>query len=141
MDNLKLMKQYNLKFAVNSQITSLNQEISGVKKLLDFLLTFENIRSIKLGAIGFSLYKSEKNYKKYAPSLTSIYEIRDLLNSYSEKYKSIPISFSGYSSVKDILRDPESKKKSFSERARCSGNFYCFVILPDGKVTICEELY
>jgi radical SAM protein with 4Fe4S-binding SPASM domain len=139
--SLKWMRQYNLKFAVNSQITSLNQEISGVKNLLDFLLTFENLRSIKLGAIGASLYKSEKNYKKYAPSLTRIVEIQDLLNSYQEKYKSISISFSGYSSVKDILKNYEEKTKFFAERARCTANFNCFVILPDGQVTICEELY
>lgn len=141
INSLKWMKKYNLKFAINSQITSLNQEISDVKNLLDFLLTFENLRCIRLGAIAASLYKSEKNYKKYAPSLANIDKIKDLLNSYKEKYKSIPISFSGYQSIKDILRNSEEKEKSYSERARCSGNFYCFVILPDGQVTICEELY
>ena len=30
---------------------------------------------------------------------------------------------------------------SFFKKALCSGNFQGFIILPDGKVTICEELY
>jgi len=141
LNSLKLMRQYDLKIAVNAQITSLNQEISGVKDLLDFLLTFENLYSFRLGAIGYSLYKSEENYKKYAPSLEIITEIRKMIKHYKEKYKRVSISISGYSSVKDIQKKPDEKEKFFSKRARCSGNFYAFVVLPDGQVTVCEELY
>jgi radical SAM protein with 4Fe4S-binding SPASM domain len=141
LNSLKLMKQYDLKIAVNAQITSLNQEISGIKNLLDFLLTFENLYSIRVGAIGSSLYKSEENYKKFAPSLAKMSEIREIINQYKEENKHIFIAMSGYISEKDILRKPEEKEKSFLKRARCSGNFYTFVILPNGDVTICEELY
>ena len=35
----------------------------------------------------------------------------------------------------------EEKKKAFSERARCTGNQSSFIILPNGDVTICEEVY
>ena len=53
-----------------------------------------------------------------------------------------PIKYSSLYSVseeKNITYD--EKLKVFNNRGICSGNFSSLFILPDGKVTICEELY
>lgn len=96
-----------------------------------------------MGAAGFSLYKSEEDYFFYRPGLEEIKKIEDYANELKGKYADkININFSGYSERGRLINtDQAEKKKNFISRARCPGNFYSFSILPDGKVTICEELY
>jgi radical SAM protein with 4Fe4S-binding SPASM domain len=43
--------------------------------------------------------------------------------------------------IEDVLEEKRLKAKRFSERSICSGNKSFLFILPDGNVTICEELY
>lgn len=64
----------------------------------------------------------------------------DQLDDLKLKYPEKDISFSG------VIPDPysftyETKEKNYWERAFCTGNRRAFTILPDGQVTICEELY
>lgn len=125
----------------NTQVTSVNQH--NISQLLDYILSLKNIRRVNFGVAGFSLYKTEENYRKYRADLDNIKKIETTLNELKPKYKNkVNISFSGYASRNDLFPEkPEDKAKRFMERARCSGNFYAFIILPDGKATICEELY
>jgi len=139
--SIEALDKEGIKIAINSQITSINDNPINTRKLLDYFVNLKNIRSIRLGAAGFSIYQSAENYKKIAPSREKILQIEALIKSYKERYQNISIAFSGYNTEESILNDDKTKEKSFSERARCSGNFYAFIILPDGKVTVCEELY
>lgn len=141
MKSIEDLDKEEIKIAINSQITSINDNLVNTKKMLDYFVNLKNIRSIRFGVAGFSIYKSADNYKKIAPSLGKVLKIEELIKSYKESYQNISISFSGYNKKESIFNDHDAKQKSFSERARCSGNFYAFVILPDGKVTVCEELY
>lgn len=44
--------------------------------------------------------------------------------------------------LRDFNRLPlKDKEKRFKNRTMCSGNLNALYILPDGQVTICEELY
>lgn len=65
------------------------------------------------------------NLKKYIDNVYSNYEFEILV------------------SDGDVPDDylPEVRKQRFNHRAFCSGNTKSMVILPDGRVTICEELY
>lgn len=66
-------------------------------------------------------------------------KLEDLKRVYDNR---IDINFSSYPLENDFSgKSPEKKKKNYDERSRCSANFYAFIVLPDGKVTICEELY
>ena len=40
-----------------------------------------------------------------------------------------------------IPKDPNERKIMWENRANCTGNRDGFIILPDGRVTPCEELY
>lgn len=141
IDMIKCLEKEDFEIFINGQISNLNNKPENVKKMLDYLLTFNNIRRIKLGAIGYSFYKPPGNYEKITPSLSSIKNIEEIVNTYKAKYKNVAISFSGYSAKDSYIDEPGNKEKRYSDRAKCSGNFYAFIILPDGKVTICEELY
>ncbi|MBI4647186.1 MAG: SPASM domain-containing protein [Bacteroidia bacterium] len=47
----------------------------------------------------------------------------------------------GYSDKSNFFSDLKEKEEKFRKRVSCTGNIENFYILPDGKVTICEELY
>ena len=142
-----MMKTFNnldargIAIYTNTQLMSINTKHIG--ELIDFLLSLENIKRINMGAAGYSIYKGEERFLKYKPSLEAVKKVEQHVNELKEIYKDkIAINFSGYQDKHSILdKDLEEKKKAFDKRARCSANFYSFVLLPDGKVTICEELY
>lgn len=141
LETLKNLDEQGIDIYTNSQFTSINT--GHAKELIHYLLKLENIRRINMGAIGFSLYRSEENFHHYKPALEEIKKIESFVNELKGKYgEKININFSGYTDKDSIVNiDPEEKKKNFIGRARCLGNFYSFSILPDGKVTVCEELY
>lgn len=138
---LKLLDKEGFTIFINGQITRSNDSPKGVKEMLDFFLGLNNIRSIKFGAIGYSLYKSTEHFHMISPRIKNLHKIEELFNEYKAKHNNIIINFSGYSSNKKYINEFSEKEKSYNDRVRCSGNFYAFVIMPDGKVTICEELY
>ena len=90
---------------------------------------------------GFSLYKSPDFYNSIKPSLASIERIEQYIQEL-EKEERLKIDF--VISSPDTENDYNSKRhkeQHFDHRSVCTGNQRSFVILPDGKVTICEELY
>jgi radical SAM protein with 4Fe4S-binding SPASM domain len=141
METLKKLDEKGFEIFTNTQITSTND--GNIPQLLDFLLTLKNIKRINMGAAAFSLYLGEAKYKEYRVSLEKLEQLKMRLEDLNKQcWENITINFAGYSDKNGLIdKAPEEKKKSFGERARCSGNFYSFTILPDGKVTICEELY
>lgn len=143
LNTIRNLDEYGFQVYINSQICSINSNLENVKKLLDFLLGLKNIKRISIGAAGYSLYRGDEEYLKYRAHLKDIKEIEKYVEDIKEKnIDKVRINFSGYFQQSDyITNDEENKKKKFAERARCSGNFYALVLLPDGKVTVCEELY
>ena len=47
------------------------------------------------------------------------------------------LSFLGYAE----FQTEEERRAHFSYRPQCTGNVHGFFVLPDGKVTICEQMY
>jgi len=141
VQTLKSLDEKGFEIFTNSQVTSINQD--SISRLLDFLLTLKNIKRISVGAAGFSLYRGELKFKEYKAKLSAVEALKERMKDLMAKYgDTISINFAGYSERSGFFeKAQEEKKKDFGDRARCSGNFYAFVILPDGKVTICEELY
>lgn len=141
LETFKLLDDSGFDIFTNTQLTSINMD--NIKELVDFLLALKNIKRINIGAASFSLYKGEKNFLEYKPSLERLKEIENYVNDCKDKYADrVELNFSGYlEGDKTVGVEEGEKRKNFYERANCSGNFYAFVILPDGQVTICEELY
>ena len=139
-ETIQLLDKLGFEIYTNTQISVVNQD--NILQLLNYLLSLKNIKRINMGAIGFSLYTAEGNYLKYRPDIDKVKRIEDHINAIKQQYKErVFLNFSGYNDGNKILADHDEKKKSFSERSRCTANFSAFIILPDGKVTICEELY
>jgi len=138
---LKELDKDDFEIHTNTQVNSQNQE--NIHLLLDYLLSLKNIKRMNISAAGYSIYKGEENYLVYKPDLEHVKKIESTVNDLKAKYENtIDINFSGYIEKSGLIdKTFEEKKRDFMSRSRCSANFYSFVILPDGKVTICEELY
>jgi radical SAM protein with 4Fe4S-binding SPASM domain len=141
---LHLLEEYEIPFYTNSVITKFNSSIVSIGNLVNFLVTFKYIKRIGLTAAGYSLYKTEAEFQEYKASLKDLDAIRDYIDSIKLKHIDIKI-FMGSHLVKDDIisefDDVKLKEMKFKKRASCTGNIENFYILPDGKVTICEELY
>lgn len=140
-ETFKKLDKADMEIFTNTQVTSFNQD--NIHLLIDFLLGLKNIKRINIGTAGYSLYKTAKEYLEYKPDLEGVKKVETTVNELKAKYGKKPyISFSGYTKESDFIgKKPEEKMKSYFERARCTANFYACVLLPDGKATICEELY
>jgi radical SAM protein with 4Fe4S-binding SPASM domain len=141
LKTLKNLDENDFEIYINTQITSINQY--NIDQLIDSMLKLKNIKRLTLGPAGFSLYKTESQYRQYRPDLERIKKLEENVNDLKAEHGNrIYISFSGYNKETNLINlTREEKKNNFYKRSRCSANFYALILLPDGKATICEELY
>lgn len=140
-ETFKKLDKTDIDIFTNSQVCSYNQD--SIHLLIDFLVNLKNIKRINIGTAGYSLYKTDNEYLQYRPDIAGVTKVGDIVSERKAKYGKNPhINFTGFIKESDIVgKKHEEKMKSFWDRSRCTANFYAIVILPDGKVTICEELY
>ena len=131
----------NIVLHTNSIITKYNCSRQGVISLLNFLTSLRNIKQINISAAGYSMYIPSDEYQKLKPSEEDLLKINDLVNEYSLKNPNIEINFASYVTNEEINGSKSVKEKLFQQRSFCTANNTGIIILPDGKVTICEELY
>ena len=124
----------------NTILTKFNSDLEkDIKPLLEYLTSFSNIKKISFGDAGYSLYKSNEHYQQIKVPLDDVKRIATYMQ---EEI------VGRYPNIRFRLPDPQENTMfdcknfaEFQERAMCTGNQRTFIILPDGKVTICEELY
>lgn len=121
---------------IHSILCAHNSSVGEVSKLISYLLQFPHVKSIKFSPAGFSLYR--RNNSKFLPRLSELEDIQELIEQYNGTLSDadIKISITPISTA-----DEFQNATSFSNRSFCTGNTRGFVVLPDGRVTICEELY
>ncbi len=111
LGTLKNLDENGFEINTNTQLNSINT--GHVDALIEYLLNFKNIKRINIGAAGFSLYKGEKNFRRYRAALADVKRIEVFANELKEKYKdNVIINFSGYAErAKILIADKEEKKK------------------------------
>lgn len=137
MEALEELDKRDFEIRVNGIITKYNQD--SMADYFDVLLQYKNIRRIRVRPVGFSRFPKGSDLPSLRPTEEKLKEIESLV---------IELNRQDPGRVRMDRFDlnhrscsHEEKKRNFSLRAGCSGNFTGFVILPDGQVTICEELY
>ena len=141
LKTLENLDKNNFDIRINSQITSINQD--SMEEHLNYLLGFENINRIRVRATAYSLYTAKDTYSAIRPAKDKVDEIEKMVTRLREKHgHRVTLDFFEYPGRKKYINPSTGEKQAlFNHRPQCSGNFSFFCILPDGKVTICEELY
>jgi radical SAM protein with 4Fe4S-binding SPASM domain len=113
-------------------ITKYNDSIEYVTNLLNFLIQFEMVKTINIAPGSYSIYKPFV----FSSTVKKIDKIRELVKSFEQK-TSAKLNVQG----NNIFINAEERKENFKSRGLCSENMSSFYVLPDGKVTICEQMY
>jgi radical SAM protein with 4Fe4S-binding SPASM domain len=130
------LEKAKVHFRINTIVTKYNSGFNEIEKLVDYLLHFEFFNQITIGCVGFTLYKSPKHNRSIMPNKLNIESVfKQLMEKYANNSR---IIISEITLFKDNFH---LSHETFFKKALCTGNFQGFIILPDGKVTICEELY
>jgi radical SAM protein with 4Fe4S-binding SPASM domain len=129
------LEEAGIKVRINSVITPLN--IHDVINLTRFLTTFSNVYRIAFSPYTKSRFHHDDTYYldpvKYADLVK---QAQDILADFPH------IKFFPGEIVSDSGDDDLAKREAaWNQRAFCTGGRHAFVLLPDGKVTMCEELY
>ena len=121
---------------IHAVLCAQNTSIEKLSELIEYITKYANVKNITFSPAGFSLYRG--NYEKYCPRLDVIEEVRCFVESYNGNL------LEGKPKIKMdsfFTEDYFKNNESFNKRAVCPANLRDFVVLPDGRVTICEQLY
>lgn len=135
-DTLAYASKIGLKININTVLTKYNSSVEGVHQLLSLTASYPCVQTHRLNPTGFSLYKD--NFDEIRASRQSIEQLEQRLSQWKEEFD-INITLAYYEC--ENFFNPSYKQSKFKNRAICTGNVWNMVILPNGDVTICEELY
>ena len=140
-NTLKLLEKHELPVSIKSVITNYNQDIKELELLLNNLIKFKNISKISISPAEYSLYKKEDGFLNYRTDMKQWELLSDFVRAFAAKIMDVRINSQGAQSKETIFNHVDNKNIAFKKRGLCSGNVTSLYILPDGNVTICEELY
>ena len=142
LDTMSLLDKYNIPVMVHSVLTKYNSNIVDMKSIYDALRKFRCVVDWHVVKGDPSLYP-KVDYAKIEIAPMDLNNIIDYLSSLkNETDMPIHIPERAYIGTVDLnTNNANSRINQFFKRSFCSGLFSSLYILPDGKVTMCEQLY
>lgn len=136
-ESLEKLSEVGLRVSVNTVLTPYNSEVQEVRQLLMELAEYRCVDRVSLTPAGFSLYREDT---QYLPALASVLAVRDMVNEeFAGKVGNMFVRVAAY--AEKPPKSCEDRAAVYANRAYCTANTRNIVVLPDGRVTICEELY
>ncbi|MFD0835223.1 radical SAM protein [Mariniflexile aquimaris] len=141
-ESISKFTKHGFKLRVNIVLTKYNDSIEEIVNVLNFLKGFPSVYEISLNPAGRSIYKGESEFNNFKISLESYNKLENYFNNQKniEDYH-FNIIVSGLNTRERYVQDIELKKSEFEGRIYCSANLSKIHILPDGNVSICDQLY
>lgn len=145
-DTLKNLDRFRIKVQIHTILTSINDSINDMISIYEFISRLTYIQSWKIDVAASTLYKSEDDYA----NIKSRRERLKLLTKFFETIKQQNSKIEIISGDIDLENNPNPNELSVQDKqiffthkrdVFCAANYSSLFILPDGKVTICEELY
>lgn len=142
LHTMALLNKYNIPVMIHSVLTRYNASVEDMKSVYDALIGFKCVVDWHIVKGEPSLY-SKVDYKTIEIAPTDLNDIIDYLSSLKvDTGMSIRPPEKAYiGKVSAEVKVGEKQVNSFFSRSFCSGLFSSLYILPDGKVTMCEQLY
>lgn len=137
-NGLLLLDDSGLNYQVATVLTTYNSNLDVMMELYDFLSGLKNIMVWNIVPVHDSLYSKVDDFQSLKPDYNLLEKLFKQLDEIS-KYSNLDIAFDrGYLHKKYYSDKGGSKNFNGS---KCPASNTHFFILPDGKVTICEQLY
>ncbi len=136
METILLFDKYNINYNIATILTKQNANKPGILELYNFISKLKNIKYWDLRTAFPSLYSdiAFEDFMINSNEADEIYKYVEILN----LEKKISLNFDKIDSKKYRVSNKGSR---FFNGSKCSALATHMFILPDGKVTICEQLY
>lgn len=135
-ESIRYIDEKGISLIIKGTQTKYTCDVENIRDVMGFIGTLKNVKRYTVSIVGYSHNKTVSDFKRFRPTKEQIEKLGLFL---SEEQEKVPyeILFDTNVWCKSNLKN----EKSFNQRALCSANVNAMVVLPDGKVTICEELY
>lgn len=141
--SLHLLEQHNIPIMVHSVLTKYNASTNDMKSVFDIIKNLSNLIDWHVVKGEESLYPKD-NYKNIEIPPKDLNKVIDYLESLKSD-ESVKIHIPERPIVNIISQSNSETNQQqiiqFFQRSFCSGLFSSLYILPDGNVTMCEQLY
>lgn len=138
-DSLALIDNSKIKYQITTILTNLNDDFESILKLYKFLSNLKNIDSWRISPAWNSLYIDNKEFENIKSKKNTIEKLFKEINEQIIPDSNFSI-FLDYSFLNKEYFKGKKGYKSFSG-GECSALQSQMFVLPDGQVTICEQLY
>ncbi len=136
LNTIKYLDSKGISIIIKGTQTKDTCNVENIKGVMDFLKQLKNVKRYLISVVSYSHFKSVEQFKQFKLSKDQIVN----LGAFLDKQKSnVPYELVYDSNVQ--YKSHLCNYKKFKDRALCTANVNGFILLPDGKVTICEELY
>lgn len=122
---------------LKSTVTKDTCTVENISEVLEFAKQLKNIKRYTFTPLAYSQNKSIDEFNRIKPTIAQTGDITELLNGHKDL-----VNFELHDDNSSVTNGSECcNSESFVNRSLCSANAQGIIVLPDGKVTICEELY
>lgn len=134
---LSYLSEFGFRTQINVVLTKYNSDRTSIKALLDYLAKYDAVKEVRFNPCGYSLYK--KDFNDLILSAKKMQSILEEIESMKDNYVGFSVKVSSFDDKSDYVND--KRKDLFNSRSLCTGGTRSAVLLPNGDITICEELY
>lgn len=136
---LDLLEKYNINTFIHSIISSENSDINDMKSIYDYIKDKQNIKVWRIDPATYSIPKGEEQFVTYRAKREKLLEINEFFknNTFNMVVRHSSLALTTGKPAKRQIQSVDF----FKNRLLCTANYSSMFILPDGQVTICEQLY
>lgn len=141
--SLHLLEPFNIPIMIHSVLTKYNDSTTDMKSVYDVIHNLSNLIDWHVVKGDESLYPKD-NYRNIEINSYNQNKIIDYLETLKKERKvkiHIPDKVIENSNRESSSSHNQQQLTQFFHRSFCSGLYSSLYILPDGNVTICEQLY
>lgn len=139
LKGLRLLDESRLNYQISSVLTTYNCDIDILGRMLQELSTLKRLSDWRIVPVNNSITKGYNSFARLKPSQEQMSDVFSRMRLLTEKHKGFPIIL-GEDIVFKKFKQAEGGSCNFTG-SECSALTTHVFILPDGKVTICEQLY
>lgn len=139
LNSLKLLDKSDIDYQIATVLTTLNCRIDVLKDMYEYLCQLKHLRDWRLVPVSNSISKPYSGFSALKPAKEELQEVMEQMDRLTAWASPFPVVLG-----KDVLEQRFGETEGGScrfEGSECSALTSHMFVLPDGKVSICEQLY